>query len=202
MARVSGIYKNIELLKKKYIVASHSKEELVALLFNAEIGEQVYNSNAIENSTLTLDETEKILRQIDLDRYVTERELFEAKNLSKVTAYIQNKAKEKEFDDDTILLLHRMLMSNIRDEIAGRFRINDEYVRVGAYIAVAPSKIEAVIQNMLLEYQKQFADNVIERIAKMHLEFEHIYPFVDGNGRIGRVINNYLLIRDDLPPVF
>jgi len=55
--------------------------------------QQVYNSNAIENSTLSLEETEKILLQIDLDRFVSERELFETKNLARVTEYIDKKRK-------------------------------------------------------------------------------------------------------------
>ena len=74
------------------------KEALVKLLSETEVAEQVYNSNAIENSTLTLEETEKILLQIDLDRYINERELFEAKNLARVVEYINSKAKERELN--------------------------------------------------------------------------------------------------------
>ncbi|MFH0804722.1 MAG: Fic family protein, partial [Patescibacteria group bacterium] len=66
------------------------------MIAESEVAEQVYNSNAIENSTLTLEETEKILLQIDLDRYITEREIFEAKNLARVVTYIDKRAKEQE----------------------------------------------------------------------------------------------------------
>ena len=65
------------------------------MIAEAEIPEQVYNSNAIENSTLSLEETEKILLQIDLDRFVSERELFEAKNLARVMGYIDKRSKEQ-----------------------------------------------------------------------------------------------------------
>ena len=65
----------------------------------------------------------KILLQIDLDRYISERELFEAKNLARVVDYINTKAKEQELNLDMILFLHRMLLGNIQDEIAGRFRL-------------------------------------------------------------------------------
>ena len=54
---------------------------------------------------------------------------------------------------------------------------------------------------MLAEYNAANYENIIKRIAKLHLTFEHIHPFIDGNGRIGRVINNYLLIREGFVPI-
>ena len=63
------------------------------LVSESEVFEQVYNSNAIENSTLSLEETEKILLQIDLDRFISEQEIFEAKNLARVFSYINMNAK-------------------------------------------------------------------------------------------------------------
>ena len=107
------------------------------------MAEQVYNSNAIENSTLTLEETEKILLQIDLDRYINERELFEAKNLARVVSFIDKRAKEQELSLEVILMLHKMLILNIRDDIAGRFRQDNEYVRVANHIAPAPAEVIA-----------------------------------------------------------
>ncbi len=86
------IFSTIASLRERYYRASHQKEALIALINEVEVGEQVYNSNAIENSTLSLEETEKILRQIDLDRFINERELFEAKNLARVISYIDKKA--------------------------------------------------------------------------------------------------------------
>ena len=54
---------------------------------------------------------------------------------------------------------------------------------------------------MLVEYNASSHENVIKRIARLHLNFEYIHPFIDGNGRIGRVINNYLLIREGFVPI-
>ena len=157
--------------------------------------------NAIEHSTLTLEETEKILLQIDLDRFISEREIFEAKNLARVVTYIDKKAKEQDLSLDVILLLHQMLVSNIRDNVAGRFRRDNEYVRVGSHIAPAPQEVIGLLLKMLVEYHATSHENIIKRLAKLHLTFEHIHPFVDGNGRIGRVINNYLLIREGFVPI-
>jgi len=176
-------------------------DSLLELIAEAEVAEQVYNSNAIENSTLSLEETEKILLQIDLDRFITEREIFEAKNLARVVSYINKRASEQELSLSVILSLHKMLIANIRDDIAGRFRRDNEYVRVGSHIAPAPQEVIERLEKMLVEYNATNHENIINRIAKLHLTFEYTHPFVDGNGRIGRVINNYLLIREGFVPI-
>ena len=201
MAKVLHVLSAINHLRERYYAASTGKESLIKLLGEAEVAEQVYNSNAIENSTLTLEETEKILLQIDLDRYITEREIFEARNLARVVSYIDTKAKEQEITLNVILLLHKMLMANIRDDVAGRFRNQDEWVRVASHIAPDPKEVVGRLEKMLAGYNASSHENVIKRIAKLHLTFEHVHPFVDGNGRIGRAINNYLLIREGFVPV-
>ncbi len=201
MAKTLDIFGKIKFLRERYYKNSFHKESLLKLIDETEVAEQVYNSNAIENSTLTLEETEKILLQIDLDRYISERELFEAKNLARVVSYINIKAKEKELDLELILFLHKMLLSNIRDNIAGRFRKDNEWVQVANYIALNPKKIVNELEKMFVQYNSNINENIIKKIALLHLTFEHIHPFIDGNGRIGRVINNYFLIREGFVPI-
>ncbi len=201
MAKISAVFNKISLLRERYYNASTGKDALIKLISEAEIAEQVYNSNAIENSTLTLEETEKILLQIDLDRFISEREIFETKNLARVVSYIDKRAKEQELTLDVILSLHKMLISNIRDDIAGRFRKDNEFVRVGSHIAPSPKEIIERLEKMLSEYHASSHENVIKRIAKLHLVFEYTHPFIDGNGRIGRVLNNYVLIREGFVPI-
>jgi Fic family protein len=201
MAKVLHVFNTINRLRERYYAASVGKQSLIKLLSEAEVAEQVYNSNAIENSTLTLEDTEKILLQIDLDRYINEREIFEAKNLARVVSYIDTKAKEQELTLDGLLLLHKMLIANIRDDVAGRFRQDGEWVRVAGHIAPDPKEVVGRLEKMLAAYNASSHENIIKRIALLHLTFEYIHPFVDGNGRIGRVINNYLLIREGFVPV-
>ncbi len=201
MTKTLSVYQKINSLRERYYAASVGKQSLLKLLSETEVAEQVYNSNAIENSTLSLEETEKILLQIDLDRYISEREIFEAKNLARVVAYIDAKAKDQEFNIEMMLLLHKMLIANIRDDIAGRFRKDDEWVKVANHIAPGPKEVPGKIETMLSKYHASNHENIIKRIALLHLSFEHIHPFVDGNGRIGRVLNNYMLIREGFVPV-
>ena len=191
----------IDTLKREYDSFKKGKESLLNLIFETELPESVYNSNAIENSTLTIAETEKILMEMEVSRNVSVREVFEAKNLARVFEYIKDKIDTKNIDKDLILLLHRMLISNINESIAGRFRAKDEYVRVGTYIAPAPENIEAMADSALLEYSSNHSDYFLENIARFHLEFEHIHPFCDGNGRIGRVLINYQLMQFGFPPI-
>ncbi len=201
MTKILNVFNKINFLRERYYEASIGKDALVKLISETEVVEQVFNSNAIENSTLTFEETEKILLQIDLDRFINEREIFEAKNLARVVSYIDTKAKEQELTPDIMLLLHKMLIFNIRDDVAGRFRKDNEYVRVGNHIAPAPKEIVGRLEKMLSEYNATSHENIIKRIASLHLIFEYIHPFIDGNGRIGRVLNNYLLIREGFVPI-
>ncbi|MEA2081239.1 MAG: hypothetical protein U9O97_00645 [Elusimicrobiota bacterium] len=69
MAKILHVFHSIDRLRKRYYAVSAGKQSLLKLLNEAEVAEQVYNSNAIENSTLTLEETEKILLQINPDKY-------------------------------------------------------------------------------------------------------------------------------------
>jgi len=191
----------IKALKIKYDSLKKEKESLLALIDEAEISESVYNSNAIENSTLTLKETEKILLEMEVSRDVSLREVFEAKNLARVIEYVREKAQEEELSEQNILLLHQMLISNIDESIAGRFRKKGEYVRVGTHIAPAPEHVGRLIDEVLIEYTSDLDTYFSGKIARFHLKFETIHPFNDGNGRMGRLIINYQLQRFGFPGI-
>lgn len=201
MATSKLLKTRIQSLKKQYDTLRKGKEPLLKIIDESELPESVYNSNAIENSTLTLKETEKILLEMEVQRNVSLREVYGVKNLARVAEYIRLKSQEKELSRETILLLHQMLISTIDDNIAGRFRKKGEYVRVGTHIAPAPEHVERLIESALIEYSSNYTVYFLDKIAKLHLEFETIHPFNDGNGRIGRVIINYQLLRLGFPPV-
>lgn len=201
MATTNPIKSRIKKLKQEYDALRGDKEPLLAMIDEVEIPESVYNSNAIENSTLTLKETEKILLEMEVQRDVSLREVFEAKNLSRVIVYIRSKTSEKEIDKEIMLFLHQMLIGGIDDNIAGRFRRKGEYVRVGTHIAPAPEHVERMVEEILNEYLSGSEAYFIDKIARFHLDFETIHPFCDGNGRMGRVIINYQFLRLGFPGV-
>lgn len=191
----------IDLLKREYDSLKKGKESLLELVFETELPESVTNSNAIEGSTLTISETEKILLEMEVSREVSVREVFEAKNLARVSEYIRGIVHQEEINKDLILLLHNMLMGNIADSIAGRFRHQHEYIRVGTHIAPAPDLISTMLEELLLQYSSTYNAYFLDKISRFHLEFERIHPFLDGNGRIGRVLVNFQLFQLGLPPL-
>src|SRR3989344_6072186 len=199
MAITKPIRNKIQALKKEFDALRKGKESLLIMIDDAEIPEGVYNSNAIENSTLTLKETEKILLEMEVSRNVSLREIYEAKNLAGVINYIRNKIQGMELSKETILLLHQMLIGGIDDSIAGRFRKKGEYVRIGTHIAPAPEHVESLINNALAEYSGNLESYFVDKIAKFHLDFETVHPFCDGNGRIGRVLMNFQLMKLGFP---
>ena len=99
----------IQSLRREYEALRSGRESLLAMIDEVELAESVYNSNAIENSTLTIDETEKILLEQELSRNVSVREVLEARNLARVAEYTRTKAVAGELTHDLILRLHRML---------------------------------------------------------------------------------------------
>jgi Fic family protein len=190
----------LSAVKGRFDVLRVGKEDLLRLLDESEVPEAVFNSNAIENSTLTLEETEQILLAVEISRHMDLREVHEAQNLARVTQYVRT-TLDKPLDLDRLTLLHRMLLGNIDDGIAGRFRQVGEYVRVGTHIAPPPEAVEDLLRAMLTKYGADVTSRPTQRLARLHLEFERIHPFVDGNGRIGRVMLNDVLYRLGFAPI-
>lgn len=188
-------------LKKKFDALKKGKESLLDIIFEAELPESIYNSNAIENSTLTLPETEKILMELEVSRDVSVREVFEAKNLARVFEYIRKNLKTIEINKESILFLHNILISTIDESIAGRYRKKGEFVRVGTYVAPAPEHVEQMIEQATIAYSSELDTFIVSKIAKFHLDFETIHPFNDGNGRIGRVLINLQLMQIGFPSI-
>lgn len=190
----------IDRLSEEYRKLAVENEQAIAEISLAELPEMVYNSNAIENSTLTLEDTEDILirDQIRTDHKI--REIYEAKNLAKAMEYLLHNS-EPEISVGLILKLHRILLVDIRDEIAGRFRAGKEWVRVGTHIGANPEFVNEFMYGLVEKYNLDDGRYFLEKIAYFHAEFENIHPFGDGNGRIGRLLMNEQLDLLGLPPV-
>ncbi len=191
--RINGLSEEYRKLAVKY-------KEAIKELTISELPEMVYNSNAIENSTLTLEDTEDILirNQIRTDHEI--REIYEVKNLASAIEYLMDNP-EKEISVELILKLHKTLLTNIRDEIAGRFRSGKEWVRVGTHIGANPEFVNGFMHDLVKDYNFDNGEYFLEKIAYFHAEFENIHPFGDGNGRIGRLLTNEQLDMLGLPPI-
>ena len=191
---------SLQAMYRDLIKDNHEAIKEVAL---SEIPEMVYNSNAIENSTLTLEDTESILLLDTIRKDHDVREVYEAKNLARITKRILQDAN-RVLSTEYILELHSILLRGIRDDWAGRFRHGKEWVRVGNHIGANPAFVSGLMSGLVQEYharQSSGKDYFLEDIAWFHAEFETIHPFPDGNGRIGRVLINQQLIALGYPPI-
>lgn len=163
--------------------------------------EFTYNSNAIEGNTLTLQETAMVLEGMTIDQKPLKDHL-EAVGHRDAFMYVQDIAtKELSLTESVIknihalVLVHRPLDKGVYRSIPVRI--------MGAYTEpVQPYLIQPNIEELLAANKdREQTMPTIERIARFHLEFEGIHPFIDGNGRTGRLILNLDLIRNGYPPI-
>ena len=163
--------------------------------------EFTYNSNAIEGNTLTLKETALVLEGMTIDQKPLKDHL-EAVGHRDAFLYIEDIAKQQlPLSEFVIKNIHSLVLMD-QPEDRGVFRKIPVRI-MGAYTEpVQPYLIEPKITELLATNEERKASmNAIERIARFHLEFEGIHPFIDGNGRTGRLIMNLDLIRCGYPPI-
>ena len=160
-----------------------------------------YNSNAIEGNTLTLKETALALEGMTIDQKPLKDHL-EAVGHRDAFLYVQDVAKQELPLSETVIKnIHALVLMNRPDDKGVYRRIP---VRImGAYTEpVQPYMIEPRMAELLsANEERKNTMTDIERIALFHLEFEGIHPFIDGNGRTGRLILNLDLIRNGYPPI-
>ena len=187
--KLSIIQKNFKIEWKKY-PESIKKEILIDLSISF-----IYNTNAIEGSTITLSETEELIkRKISPNKPI--RDVQETINHSKVFFNIVN--KKFNFSSDTFLNWHKGIFMDTKTDIAGKFR--DYMVRVGSYTAPDWQDVEKLMKEFFEWYNEEKNNlNAIELAARAHFKFEKIHPFGDGNGRIGRLIIAYILRNNNFP---
>ena len=163
--------------------------------------EFTYNSNAIEGNTLTLQETAMVLEGITIDQKPLKDHL-EAVGHKYAFLYFQDIVSNKmPLTEFVIKNIHSLVLMN-KPEDKGVYRRVPVRI-MGAFTEpVQPYMIEPKITELLAENEKRKATmNIIERIARFHLEFESIHPFIDGNGRTGRLLMNFELMKNGYPPI-
>ena len=159
-----------------------------------------YNSNAIEGNTLTLMETKVVLEGVTVGGKLL-REHFEAINHRDAIFYVEEiVATGERLSEWQIRNLHRLVLKQIDDENAGRYRQLNVSIAGARHIPpdmlLVPSQMAALLKwydNDALKLHP------VVRAARLHLEFVKIYPFVDGNGRCARLLLNLELMKSGFP---
>ena len=152
-----------------------------------------YNTNAIEGSTITLEETRLILE----DKIAPNKPLKDIRETeSHAKIFLNMLRTEEKMSKELLLKWHECIFAETKSDISGQFR--NYLVRVGPYVAPDWRKVEKLIQQ-LITFVDESKLNSVEVAARAHYMFEKIHPFGDGNGRIGRLLMNYILWKNDYP---
>lgn len=162
-----------------------------------------YNSNHIEGSKLTEDQTRLIFetRTIDAGDGIPIDDIIETSNHFRAIDYVIDKALEP-LSEDIIKHLHLLLKQGTKDSFIEWFAVGDYKKRaniVGGRETCKPSEVSEVMNKLVTNFNSK--NNVaIDDIIELHAAFEYIHPFQDGNGRVGRLISLKECLRFNVIP--
>lgn len=163
--------------------------------------EFTYNSNAIEGNTLTLQETAMVLEGVTIDQKPLKDHL-EAVGHKDAFQYVQSLVSDgNAITEREIKQIHSLVLMD-RPEDKGVYRRIPVKIMGAFHIPVQPYLIEPKMNELIRgNEQNKKAMHPIERIARFHLDFEGVHPFIDGNGRTGRLVLNLDLMQNGYPPI-
>lgn len=163
------------------------------------ITRSTYHSNAIEGNTLSYAETYAIIfNDNSLTISATAQELHEAINHKYAIDYIFKHLQEP-LSEKMIKDIAQLINRNI-NEIGG-YRAHQVFIRNAEHIPPIPQIVPSQMMYWVYNYNNTEFQSIFEKAASAHIAFERIHPFEDGNGRTGRLLVNYELIRNNTPPV-
>lgn len=160
--------------------------------------EFAYNTTSIEGNTITLHEANKLLNEDLTPKERTPREIFDLQNTEKAFFYLLD--SKEEIGHELIIKMHDMLLENI--DVRKGYRTYDIKV-AGSHFDSSPAKYVRTDMDILIKWYNSNKGKIhlFALAAIFHEKFEKIHPFADGNGRTGRMLVNYMLLRSSYPPV-
>ena len=203
---VDGRYKSTESLltlidkKKKELDNRRELTEGEIERLNEEFTiEYTYNSNAIEGNTLTLRETDLVLRGLTIDRKPL-KDHMEAVGHKEAFEFVSELVKQNEpLSERIIKQIHFLVLVGNKDD-RGVYRKVPVRIMGVKHEPVQPYMIEPKMEELLKSFMEG-KEHIITKLARFHIEFEGIHPFIDGNGRTGRLLVNLELMKAGYPPI-
>lgn len=205
-------YKYTDVITYWQSLKIDSKEKLENVLDNFRIL-FAYNSGAIENAEITYHDTREIFENGKVISFTGNlRTIFEISNQKTCYEYLLDKIIKKEkISENLIKKVHELLTIGTYDE--RRYILNGErpgeykkhdYVTGREEVGASANEVAKEIANLLNEVNSvntNNAEDIIKIATYFHNKFENIHAFVDGNGRVGRTLTNYILMINNMPPL-
>ena len=195
------MFETIDSLKNKLDAQRPLPSSVVKNLQEDLILRWTYHSNAIEGNTLTLLETKVVLEGITVGGKAL-REHFEAINHRNAIYYVEDIIKQEEpFSEWQIRNIHQLILKNIDDHNAGRYRQQNVLISGATNTPPDYTLLNDKMAHFVDWYNSESSQlHPIERAAKVHADFVGIHPFIDGNGRTSRLLMNLELMKAGYPP--
>lgn len=161
--------------------------------------EYTYNSNAIEGNTLTLRETDMVLRGLTIDQKPL-KDHMEAVGHKEAFDYVRELVQEKApISERVIQQIHYLVLADKKDD-RGVYRRVPVRIMGAQHEPVQPYLIRPMMEQLLADFAAS-QEHIVTKLARFHIEFEGIHPFIDGNGRTGRLLVNLELMKAGFPPI-
>lgn len=194
-----SILSRIDQKKKELDGRCPLTEGEVARLNEEFIVEYTYNSNAIEGNTLTLRETDLVLRGLTIDKKPL-KDHMEAVGHKEAFDYVSELVKENvPISESVIKQIHFLVLADKKDD-RGVYRRVPVRIMGAQHEPVQPYLIEPKMEQLLRDFAES-SEHIVTKLARFHIEFEGIHPFIDGNGRTGRLLVNLELMKAGYPPI-
>lgn len=163
------------------------------------IVEYTYNSNAIEGNTLTLRETDMVLRGLTIDKKPL-KDHMEAVGHKEAFDFVRDLVKDNvPISESIIKQIHYLVLADKKED-RGVYRRVPVRIMGAKHEPVQPYLIQPQMEQLLEKYRNS-TEHIIPKLARFHIEFEGIHPFIDGNGRTGRLLVNLELMKAGYPPI-
>ena len=186
--------KKVELESRRPLTAGE-----VARLNEEFIVEYTYNSNAIEGNTLTLRETDLVLRGLTIDGKPL-KDHMEAVGHKEAFDFVSELVKDNvPISEGIIKQIHYLVLADKRED-RGVYRRVPVHIMGAQHEPVQPYLIEPKMEQLLYDFAAS-TEHIVTKLARFHIEFEGIHPFIDGNGRTGRLLVNLELMKSGFPPI-
>ena len=171
----------------------------VARLNEEFIVEFTYNSNAIEGNTLTLRETDLVLRGLTIDKKPL-KDHMEAVGHKEAFEFVSELVKNNvPISESVIKQIHYLVLADKKED-RGVYRRVPVRIMGAQHEPVQPYLIAPKMEELLRNFVES-TEHIVTKLARFHIEFEGIHPFIDGNGRTGRLLVNLELMKAGYPPI-